>query len=156
MPEELEDTIQFDNSNAPRIFKPGQYIVLRINMDTNDNIAVQNNLARITGVKRGQKNPDIQMTLGDSIRATLQRMIVGWGGMTRKIADPNGNIKEMPILYDPANVGKLPKHVTDFALKKINEFNPDMEEEEIEDFLPGSNGHTDESSGKVRALHPNS
>ena len=149
------NTIQFDNSNAPRIFKPGQYVVMRIEMDTDDNFAIQNNLAKMKGVKQGQK-PDITMTLGDSMRATLQRMLVGWGGMTRKVADPNGNIKEVPLLYDPANVGKLPKHITDFVMKKVNEFNPDMEEEEQEDFLPGSNGHTSESSDKVRALRPNS
>lgn len=155
MPEELEDTIQFDNTNAPRIFKPGQYVLMRIEMSTEDNIAIQNHLVKMGNVKQGEK-PEITMTLGDSIRTTLQRMIVGWGGLTRRQADPNGNIKEVPLLYSAANVGKLPKHITDFVLKKINEFNPDMEEEEQTDFLPGANGHTNEGSEKVRALHPNS
>ncbi len=156
MPEELEDTIQFDNTNAPRIFKPGQYVLMRMEMTTDDNIAIQNHLAKMAGVKSGQKAADITMTLGDSMKATLQRMIVGWGGMTRKQVDPSGTIREVPLLYDPANVGKLPKKVSDFILAKVNEFNPDPDEEEIDSFLPGSNGHTGEHSEKVRALHPSS
>ena len=154
--DELLNTIQFDNSNAPHIFKPGQYVVMRIEMDTEDTFTIQNHMAKMSGVKQGQKSAEITMTLGDSTKATLQRMLVGWGGITRKVADPSGNIKEMPLLYDPANVGKLPKKVSDFVLQKINEFNPDPDEEEIEAFLPGSNGRTGEHSEKVRALHPSS
>lgn len=152
--DELEDTVQLNHQMAPKVFRPHEWVLIRTEMTTEDSVVIQNKLAKMGAVKQGQKT-EIAMTLGDSILATLERMIVGWN-LTKTVYDPTGAARDMPIPYSTSAVRKLPKRITDFVLKKINEYNPDPDEEEIEDFLPGSNGHTVESSDKVKALRPNS
>lgn len=131
--EELRDTIQLDHTMAPKIFKPGQYVLLRIEMSAEDDIAIKNRIGKLRG--RG-KSAEMVMTLGDSELATMERMILGWGGLTRKIVDPQGNMHEMPLVFSRETVKKLPKKIWDYVYRKINEYNPDMEEEEQESFLP--------------------
>ena len=131
--EELSDTLQLDHSTAPRIFKPGQYAVIRIEMTAGDDIAIKNSLAEVKG--RG-KAATMKMLLGDAQLATMKSMIVSWGGISRRMADPQGNIKEVAVPYAPENVRLLPKPIWDYVYNKINELNPDMEEEEQTAFLP--------------------
>lgn len=135
MSEELEDTVQLNHQMAPKVFRPHEWVLIRTEMTTEDSIVIQNRLAKMANIKQGQKNTEITMTLGDSMLATLERMIVGWN-LTKAVYDPSGASRDMPIPYSTSAVRKLPKRITDFVLKKINEYNPDEEEEEQERFLP--------------------
>ena len=134
MSEEL-DTVTLDATMAPKVFKPGEYVILRCEMTAEDDIATKNRLAKMSSLKQGEKKPELTMTLGDSQLATMQRMIVGWSLM-RKTIDPQGNIRELPFPYSVDNVRKLRKPVWDYVYAKINELNPDPDEEEQESFLP--------------------
>lgn len=129
----LEDTIQLDHNTAPKIFKPGEYVLLRIEMTAEDDIAVKNRLGKVRG--KG-KNAEMVMTLGESELAIRERMVLGWGGITRKIADPQGHLKEVPLIFSRENVRRLPKRIWDYIGDKIDELNPDMSEEEQDNFLP--------------------
>lgn len=130
--EELQDSIQLDHTMAPKIFKPGEFVLLRLEMTAEDDIAIKNRLARLRG--KG-KSAEMVMTLGDSELATMERMILGWN-LSRKVVDPQGHMREMPLAFNRENVKRLPKKVWDYVYKKINEYNPDMDEEEQEHFLP--------------------
>ncbi len=132
--DELEDTVQLNHQMAPKVFRQHEWILIRTEMTTEDDVAINNRLAKMSNVKQGQK-PEITMTLGDSKLATLQRMIVGWN-LTRTVYGPDGSNRDLPIPYSSGAVRNLPKRITDFVMKKINEYNPDMDEEEQESFLP--------------------
>jgi len=135
MPEELENTVTLDHHMAPKVFRPGEYVLLRMEMTAADDIATKNRLAKMGKVKQGETKPELIMTLGDSQLAIMEQMIMGWNLM-RKIIDPLGNVREVPLPYSVPNVRNLRKPVWDFVYKKINELNPDMDEEEQESFLP--------------------
>ena len=145
MSEEL-DTVTLDATMAPKVFKPGEYVLIKAEMTAADDIAIKNRLARMGTVKQDGKRPELVMTLGDSQLATMQRMITGWNLM-KVTLDPSGNKRDVPFPYSVDNVRNLRKPVWDFVYKKINELNPDPDEEEQEDFLPGSSEHTEGSSG---------
>lgn len=139
----MTDTLQLDHNTAPRVFKPGQYVVIRIEMTAGDDIAIKNALAEVKGQGKGAT---MKMLLGDAQLATMRAMIVGWGGIARRMADPQGNIKDVVIPFAPENVKLLPKAIWDYVYNKINELNPDMDESEQTDFLALSNGRSGESS----------
>lgn len=133
--DELEDTVQLNHQMAPKVFRPHEWVLIRTEMSTEDNIIIQNRSAKMAGVKGGQKSVDITLTIGDTMLATIERMIVGWN-LTKTVYGPDGQGHDMPIPYSTSAVRKLPKRITDFVYKKINEYNPDEEEEEQERFLP--------------------
>jgi len=136
MSEELENTVTLDHHVAPKVFKPGEYVILRMEMTAADDIATKNRLAKMSKLKQNQgQKAELIMTLGDSQLATMEQMIVGWSLM-RKQMDPQGNVRDVPFPYSLANVKNLRKPVWDYVYRKINELNPDMDEEEQESFLP--------------------
>lgn len=126
------DTAQLDASMAPKVFRPGEFVIIRMEMTAADDIAIRNRTAKM----RGQgKAAELILSLGDAQLAAMQRMIVGWNIQTRAI-DPHGNIKAIPLPFSAENVSRLRKPVWDYVYRKINEFNPDMEEDEQAGFLP--------------------
>lgn len=147
MPEELENTVTLDHHMAPKVFKPGEYVLLRMEMTAADDIATKNRLAKMGKVREGEKRPEMIMTLGDAQLATMEQMIVGWNLM-RKQMDPGGHVHDVPLPYSTANVKLLRKPVWDYVYNKINELNPDPDEEEQERFLPSV---VDSTEGSVES-----
>lgn len=138
------DTVQLDHNMAPNIFKPGEFVLIRTEMTAEDDIVIKNRLAKM----RGQgKNSEMVMNLGDAQLATMQRMIVGWN-LSAKTIDQNGNIRMIPLVFSPENVKRMRKPTWDYVYQKINELNPDMDEEEKKDTSNGSSEHTGESSNQ--------
>ena len=127
------DTVQLDASMAPKVFHPGEFVIIRTEMTAEDDIVIKNRLAKMRGQGKGA---EIVMNLGDAQMATMQRMIVGWNLQVKTI-DPGGNIKAIPLVFSPENVRRMRKPVWDYVYNKIHEFNPDMEEGEQTGFLPG-------------------
>ena len=91
---------------APKVFKPGEYVILRMEMTAADDIATKNRLAKMSKLKQGETKPELIMTLGDSQLATMEQMIVGWSLM-RKQMDPQGNVHDVPFPYSIPNVRNL-------------------------------------------------
>src|SRR6266851_5690627 len=112
--DELEDTVQLNHQMAPKVFRPHEWVLIRREMNTEDDITIQNRMAKMAGVKNGQKSVDLTMT----------------------VTDPSGQQRDMPFPYSPNAITKLPRPVSSYVYKKINEYNPDPDEEEQESFLP--------------------
>lgn len=126
----LEDTEQI---RAPW-FKPGEYVIIQTEMYAEDDIVVKNQMMKSESSKNDKSKISVfQYTLGDVQLLTLQRMIKGWNIIkTRK----DGTSYSLPFSAD--NVRKLPKTYWDYIYKEINDRNPDMSEQEQQDFLPPS------------------
>jgi hypothetical protein len=114
--------------------KHGEYILIQSEMYAEDDIAIKNKLMSSEADKDSKNKKTIfNYNLGDAQLLTLQRMIRGWNIIrTRK----DGSTYQLP--YSVENVRKLPKPYYDFAYKEINDRNPDLDEQEQQDFLPPS------------------
>lgn len=124
--------------------QPSEYVLIKSEMSTEDDIAIQNGLA----VTRGKgKKAEIAMQLGNVKLLTLEKMVKGWN-LFRTIQKPDGTTQEIPIPFSVAMIRKLPKKYTTFIYKEIDKRNPDPDEEEEEAFLPdvidSSEGSLDE------------
>jgi hypothetical protein len=137
------ETIQLDNSTAPQVFKPGQYVVIKAEMLAGDWAATQNKLSKLEGEG---KDATLQMQLGEIRLALLRRMIVGWGGLTRRARQLDGTFVDAPLPFSPANVERLPLKQFASIYKTMNALYQEEDEEAQQDFLIEQNAHIVESS----------
>lgn len=116
--------------------KPHEYLLIQAEMLAEDDAWIQDQLMSTeAGKQLAAKNMNFKLQLGSVKLATAKRMIKGWN-ITRTIKQPDGSSIEVPLPYSIENIGKLPKAYMDFAVKEINARNPDMDEQEQQDFLP--------------------
>lgn len=117
-------------------WEPGEVVILKGTYSTEDQERVENASGAIKG--RGNK-AETDMRIGSARVMLLEVMIVDWtlsmGG--RKVEVSRHAIRRLPSNY------RTP------ILEKIDEIAEPMSEEEQEDFLPSSNGHTKESSDEM-------
>lgn len=112
--------------------KPHEYVLVKPELTAGDDAWIKNHSARLSGDK---KNPDITLTIGDVQLATLQRVIKGWN-LTKSRKRPDGSIEEVPFPFSVANIEHMPGKVYRYVLRKVDEMNPEDEEETEADFLP--------------------
>lgn len=123
---ETNDTISI--TGGP--LKPGEYVLIRSEMTAEDEAWIQDHSATMRGKGRKAK---VEVTIGQVKLATLKHMIVGWK-LTKTIKDHEGNDREVEIPYSKESVGKLPQRISGYIGKKIDDLNPDWEDEDEEDF----------------------
>jgi hypothetical protein len=117
--------------------KPHEYVVIRREMTAGDEAWIQNHASKLTG---DRKNPQLQLTVGDVRLAALKRMITAWH-LTR--ADSTG--QQAPIALSEQAIENLPRRISSFINKVIDELNPEDEESD-EDFTHAANGSSGGSS----------
>jgi hypothetical protein len=118
--------------------KPHEYVVIKREMSAGDEAWIQNHASKLTG---DRKNPQLQLTVGDVRLAALKRMIVMWN--LTKIDPVDG--KQTPIALSEQAIENLPRRISSFINKVIDELNPDDEESD-EDFTHAANGSSGGSS----------
>lgn len=142
----MEDDNTYTITGGP--LKPHEYVVVRREMTAGDEAWIQNHSATMTGPK---KHPKIDLTIGDIKLATLKRMIMEWR-LTRTVKSPiDDSLREVEIQLSDQAIENLPRRVSVFLNKKIDELNPDDEESD-EDFTPAANGHSGGSLAQMRNL----
>lgn len=129
--------------------KSHEYIVVKREMNAGDEAWIQNHSMKLGGSK---KNPRPEFTIGDIKLATLKRMIVSWNLTTE---DENSG-QQVPIPLCDQAVEGLPRRISAYVNRIIDELNPDEEEESDEDFPHGANGSSTTSSHptKLAPLKP--
>ncbi len=129
------DTSDWEEIRAPW-FKPGEYVIIQSVMYAGDDAWIQDQLISTeVGKKLAKDGMNLKMQLGTVKLATLKRMVKGWNILLPK-KQPDGTTMMVPLPFSPANVEKLPKPYYDFIAKEISDRNPDMDEQEAQDFLP--------------------
>lgn len=119
--------------------KNHEYILIQREMTAGDDIWIQNHAAKSRGEGKDQ---EVILTIGDVQLATAQRLVKGWN-LSKEITRPDGVKETVPIYYNPQvsdNIQQLPRRIYAYILKKINELNPDEDEEgdgDKDSFLPG-------------------
>jgi hypothetical protein len=121
-----------------RPLRDHEYVIVKREMSAGDEAWIQNHSATMIG---GTKNPQMKLTIGDIKLATLKRMIVAWN-LTRE--DDNSG-QQVPIPLSDMAVEALPRRISTYINKVIDQLNPD-EEESDEDFLHAANGSSTGSS----------
>ena len=127
--------------------KPHEYVVIKREMSAGDEAWIQNHASKLTGDK---KNPQLQLTVGDVRLAALKRMITAWH-LTK--TDSTG--QQVPIALSEQAIENLPRRISSFINKVIDELNPEDEESD-EDFTHAANGSSAGSShqGNIVPLKP--
>jgi hypothetical protein len=116
--------------------KPHEYVVIKREMSAGDEAWIQNHATSIGGTK---KNPQVQLTIGDVKLATLKRMIVSWN-----ITKGDSSGQQVPVPLSDQAIENLPRRVSSFINQKIDELNPE-DEEDAGAFTSGA-GATSEGS----------
>lgn len=142
MPVEQNDTIQIPN--APW-WEAHSHVIIKEDFLAEDEAWVQNQLAKVQGY--GTNKPSMEMTLGNIRILTIQRMVTG--GIVA-VTRGNGRIKTVNL---PHEAGKLLKSDLDYIFEQIDKLNPDMTEEQQEDFLPSANGASKTPLEMVKPSH---
>lgn len=148
MPVEPFDDPFLEQIKAPW-FKPHEYVLIQGEMSTEDDIAIQNKLAKV----RGQgKEAEITMNLGDVKLMVMQRLVKGWN-LTKTVPHGDGT-REVPIPYSLANILRLSKRYTDFIYDEINKRNldPSAEADEQQNFTNAVVDATEDSFETERVL----
>lgn len=126
--------------------KPHEYILVKADMNAGDDRWIQNHAAKSNG--QG-KDASIQLTIGDVRMATAKRMVVGWN-LTREVLNPvTGERNTVQVAFSPDAIEELPGRIYRFLLKKIDELNPDDEDDD--DFLTGAGNSSGDSSDEAKA-----
>lgn len=129
--------------------KPHEYILLKETMDAGDDAWIKNHTAKARG---SGKDAEIVMTLGETQLATAKRLVRGWN-LTRTITNPiNGEKTEVPIPYSSDAIEKLPVPIYRFILKKIDDLNPDEDEESEDVFTTAVVDSSEDSYQAERVL----
>lgn len=126
--------------------KPHEYVNVKREMSAADDAWITNHSATIGGTK---KNPKMEMTIGTVKLATLKRMIVNWS-LTRTVRGHDGSETQVSIPLNEEEVERLPRRISAYINKVIDELNPDEEDEE--DFTNAANGHSGGSLQMTRNL----
>ena len=121
-------------------FKPGEYVIIQTEMTAGDDAWIQDQLVRTEiGKQLAKQNMNVKIQVGSVKLATLKRMVKGWN-VLKTVRQADGTSVEMPLVFSPENIEKLPKTYYDFIAKEISDRNPDMDEQEQQDFLPPASG----------------
>ena len=138
-----EDT--YTISGGP--LKPHEYVVIKREMSAGDEAWIQNHASKLTG---DRKNPQLQLTVGDVRLAALKRMITAW-----HLTKTGENGQQVPIALSEQAIENLPRRVSSYINKVIDELNPE-DEESAEDFTHAANGSSGGSShqGNIVPLKP--
>lgn len=129
--------------------KPHEYVLIKAEMTAGDEAWIQNHAAK----SRGQgKDIEIILTLGEVQLATAKRMVKGWN-LSKTIINPiSGETSATPIPFSPQAIEKLPRAIYKHILKKINDLNPDEEEENDDAFLLDAVDSSEDSFQAERVL----
>lgn len=128
--------------------RPHEYVVVKKEMSAADDAWITNHSSTIGGTK---KNPKPVMTIGDIKLASLKRMIVRWQ-LTRTVKGHDGTEQQMSIPLTEQEIEDLPRRISAYILKIIDELNPEDEDEE--DFTHAANGHSAGSFAMTKNLLP--
>ena len=128
-----EDTVQIPN--APW-WEPHSHVIVKEDFLASDEAWIQNRLSGKMKVDKNGKSAEAEMLVGNVNILLIQRMVVQGIVAVKRLS---GRIKTVSL---PAEAGQLLKNDIDYICAEINRLNPDMEEDEQEDFLPGANGHS--------------
>lgn len=136
-----EDTVQIPN--APW-WEPHSHVIVREDFLAEDEAWIQNHLGQKFKLDKNTQNPTVDMLVGNVNILMIQRMVTG--GIVA-VKRGSGRVKTVSL---PTEAGKLLKNDIDYILAEINKLNPDMTEEEQEDFLPSANGRSKTSLEVVK------
>jgi hypothetical protein len=121
-------------------FKPGEYVIIKTVMKAGDDAWIQDQLVRTEiGQKLKKEGMNLKIQVGTTKLASVKRMVKGWN-ILQTVRQSDGSAIEVPLIYSPENVEELPKTYYDFIAKEISDRNPDMDEQEEQDFLPPASG----------------
>jgi hypothetical protein len=140
-----ENTANLDTIRAPWM-KPHEYILIKAEMDTEDNIAIMNRLSKVSVGASGQQ--EVSLNLGDVMLAKLECMVKGWN-LTKTVPLPGGGTNEVPIPFDRAMIRKLASKYTQFMDREISKRNPDPDAEEQNSFLTSAAASTAENRSET-------
>ena len=124
--------------------QPHEYVIIRREITAGDEAWIQNHATRIDS---SSGKPEVQLTLGDVQLAMLKRMIIGWQ-LTKMVPGLDGNEVRVETPFSAEAIEKLPRRISAYINKKINELNPD--EESDEDFTSAAAASSDGSSKKTK------
>jgi hypothetical protein len=117
-------------------FKPSEYVIIQSEMTAGDDAWIQDQLVRTeVGKELKKQGMNVKIQVGSVKLATLKRMVKGWN-ILRTVKQQDGSVVEVPLIFSPENVDRLPKPYYDFIANEISNRNPDMSEQEEQDFLP--------------------
>lgn len=129
------DTGDIEQIRAPWM-KAEEYILIQGIMYAGDDAWIQDQLIQSeVGQKLAKKGMNLKLQIGTVRLATLKRMVKGWSVLLPK-RQADGSTLSVPLPFAPENIEKLPKTYADYIIREINLRNPDMSEEEQQDFLP--------------------
>jgi len=140
-----EDTVQIPN--APW-WLPHSHVIVKEDFLASDEAWIQNHLGNKMKIDKNSKNPEVDMLMGNVNILLVARMVVQGVVAVKRTSD---RIKTVSL---PAEADKLLKNDIDYICAEINRLNPDMEEDEQEDFLAGANGHSKTSLELVKPSQP--
>jgi hypothetical protein len=143
----MEDDHTFTITGGP--LKPHEYITVKREMSAADDAWIQNHATSVGGTK---KKPEVQLTIGDIKLAALKRMIVRWQ-LTRSIKAPDGSEMTIAIELTDQAIEDLPRRISAYVNRKIDELNP--EDEDDEDFLTDAGASSEENSKKTKTRRQN-
>jgi hypothetical protein len=123
----MEDNSTYTITGGP--LNPGEYVVIKAEMTAADEAWIQNHSAKMLGKGRKAK---VHVTIGDVKLATLKRMITGWR-LTRTIKDHEGNERQIDIPFSTEAIDNLPQRISGYINKRVDDLNPDWEEDEDEE-----------------------
>jgi hypothetical protein len=142
----MEDKKTYTITGGP--LKSHEYVIVRRTITAEDEAEVQNHTTKIGGSK---KNPKVELTIGNVRLALLEQMIEGWR-LTETVTDPDGHEIEVAIPLSAQAIRGLDRRYARYIEKKINELNPDDEEDD-EAFTSAANGHSGGSSTMMKMSH---
>ena len=128
--------------------KPHEHVVIKREMNAADDAWITNHSSALGGTK---KKPEVIMTVGDIKLASLKRMIVSWQ-LTRTVQTPDGSEREIEIALSEQAIENLPRRISAYINKKIDELNPDDEDDEV--FTNAASGSSVSSSNQTKTRQP--
>ena len=122
----MEDTSLYTITGGP--LKEGEFVVVKAEMTAADEAWIQDHAATMKGKGRKAK---VDVTIGQVKLATLKRLIVNW--QLYKVVKIGDEEKQLPILFSQEAIDNLPQRISGYINKKIDDLNPDWEEDEDEE-----------------------
>ena len=124
-----QDTIQIPNA---KWWLPHSHVIVKEDFLAEDEAWINNQLSKIQGY--GSNKPTMEMLVGNVRILTVQRMVTSGVVAVKRGGD---RVKTVAL---PHEANKLLKSDLDYIFGEIDKLNPDMTEEEQQDFLPSANG----------------
>jgi hypothetical protein len=125
--------------------KAHEYIEIKKEMSAADDADITNAASEMGGTRR---NPKVHLTVGNVKLAALKVMIVNWN-LTETVESPiDGSVQEKPIPLSDQAIEELPRRISAYVNKVIDDLNP--EDEDDEDFTNAANGSSAGSSQRTK------